>query len=145
MICLYGPWITHSFLNTSHISLDMVPFVCLLSFQSSSSLVFGWPYCYREISGVAWQYSLSFVLFCFFDWHWSAWGKSGFKSWWGSLCWLLGRSISEVGTQHSVCPMTFKYTFVKILILKQDSTLIFPVLPLLLLEKIFLFLLAVLK
>ena len=41
--------------------------------------------------------------------------------------------------------MTFKYTFVKALILKQDITLIFPVLPLLLLEKIFLFLLAVLK
>ena len=40
--------------------------------------------------------------------------------------------------------MTFKYTFVKALILKQDITLLFLVLPLLL-EKIVLFLLAVLK
>lgn len=55
LICLYGSGITHSFMNTSHISLDTVSLVCLLSFQSFHYLQssVGLRATEREISGVA--------------------------------------------------------------------------------------------
>lgn len=104
LICLYGCGTTHSFMNTSHISLDTVPLVCLLSFQSLIIFSPHWPSCYKK--GDQWSCLTVAILFLFgclivleYMGH-----RVGYSSGWESLLRIGSKHFCVMGMQHFVLP-----------------------------------------